>query len=236
MRKNFFFLLCLLAVPSFASENLSTLIADARVLAQDASSPTRQRFSDSNITEYLNEAQSEALAANNCLMQSTQFQLTPGVTYYALPSNFLSIVRVTIGAANHQMMLEQSPRSLDGRSRGWESASGYPVYYFLDFSTPTSIGFTPWPAAAADTDTVKVEYDITANLLVNSTDLPFNGVTTLQDYHHALAYFAAAMMDQVNDMTQRSTFYMNTFVGMVKLMADRCRLRPNYSPSAAGTP
>ncbi len=175
------------------------------------------------------------MSQSNCLMQSQTLQLLPGVTYYSLPSNFISIVRVTIGAQNHQMMLEQSPRSLDGRSRGWEAASGYPVYYFLNFSTPTAIGFTPWPAAATDTDTVKVEYNVTANRLVNSTDIPFNGVGTLQDYDHSLAYFAAAMMSQINDMASQGTSYLSLYAGVIKMMGSRCMERPNYSPSMTGS-
>lgn len=214
-----------------ASENLSQLITDARVLARDPSSNSRQRFTDVQVTEFINQGQREALSSNHCLAQNITFQLVPGSTYYNLPQNFLNITRVTIGT---KWIQEMSPAALDGRSRGWEAASGYPTYYFVNFSSRSLIGFAPWPAAATDTDTVKVEFDIQANDLVNSTDIPFNGVLELQDYHHALAYFAAGMMAAVDEHPSQSTAYLGIFVNEVKMMNSHCVERSNYFPSATG--
>jgi hypothetical protein len=215
-----------------ASETLSQLITDSRVLVLDSASTTRQRFSDTQITELLNQAQRQAVNHSRCLSAALTFSLTPGVTYYALPSNFLYFERVTVGS---KWLQEMTPAALDGRSRGWEASSGYPTYYFINFSSRTQIGFAPWPAASTDTDTVKVEYDIAANDLANSTDIPFNGVTELQEYQHGLAYYAAAIMATIEGLDSQAKAYMSVYSQTIKDMTDSCRERPNYLPSATGS-
>lgn len=219
-------------VPLKAAETLSQLITDARVLTLDAASSTRQRFSDTQITQFLNVGQRQAMINNHCLQQNLVFQLVPGTTYYSLPSNYLAITRVTIGS---KWLLEMTPASLDGRSRSWETASGYPTYYFTNYSSRSLVGFAPWPATSSDTDTVKVEYDIQANDLINSTDQPFNGINELQDYHHMLAYFAAYVMETIEGQTAQAQAFLGIYTNGVKEMTNHCTERPNYLPSAAGT-
>lgn len=236
MRRDCSFILLLalggFARPAVATETLTQLIAEARVLALDGSSATRQQFSDAQITQFLNEGQRESLTQTRCLRQSQVYTLVPGTTYYALPSNYLTMERLTIG---FKYLQEMSPAALDGRSRAWEAASGYPTYYFINWSSPTMVGFAPWPAQSTDTDTIKMEYDVQANDLVNGTDLPYNGVTQMFDYHHALAYFAAAMMSAIQGQAGRQQSYQGIYVGMVTAMKNRCLERPNYLPSATGT-
>lgn len=216
-----------------AALTLSQLISEARTLALDGSSSSRQRFSDSQITEFLNEAQREALTQSRCLRQDQVFQLVPGTTYYPLANNYLAMARVTVG---YKYIQEMTPAGLDGRSRGWEAASGYPTYYFVNWSSPTLVGFAPWPATATDTDTVKIEYDVQATDMSSSSDVPFNGVPRMYDYHHALAYFGAAMMSAIDGQATRQTAYQQVYAGVVVAMAKRCLERPNYLPSATGTP
>lgn len=173
------------------------------------------------------------MTMGHCLQQNITFSLTPGVTYYALPANYQNVTRVTIGS---KWMQEMSPAALDGRSRGWEQAGGYPTYYFINFSSRGLIGFAPFPNDSTDTDTIKVEYSVQAADLVNGADLPFNGINELQDFHHSLAYFAAAMMSTVDGQQTQSQNYMGIYQGMVKAMNARCSERMNYMPSSTGMP
>lgn len=215
------------------SETTAQLISGARLLALDAASSTRQRFSDADILKFLNQGQREALTVTRCLRQSTSFQLVTGTTYYSLPSNYLAMERLTVGT---KYLQEMSPAGLDGRSRAWEAASGYPTYYFVNFASPTVVGFAPWPAQSTDTDTVKMEFDVQATDLAVGTDVPFNGVATMFDYHHALAYFAAAMMSAIEGQPQRQQLYQGVYAAVVAAMAKRCLDRPNYLPSGTGSP
>ena len=227
-------LLCPLFSPAVqASENLATLITQARTLDRDAVSSTRQRFTDAQITGFINDAQRQAMATTHCLTGSMTFSLLPGVTYYALPSNFLSMDRVTLAQVGN--IMEMSPGALDGRSRGWELTSGHPVYYFINFSSRGLLGFAPFPQTAGDTDTVKAEFYIQANDLASPTDLPYNGAGEFQDYHQGLAYYAAALMAAIDGQGTQSTGFMSVFSGTVGTMKARCMERPRYMPSAAGT-
>jgi hypothetical protein len=233
MRKLLILLLLVAPVHVRAAETLSQLIADVRALTLDGASSTRQKFTDSQITTFLNQGQREMMQMDRCLENSIIFTLVPGTTYYPLPNNYNNIDRVTIGS---KWLQQLSVGALDGRSRGWEASSGYPTYYFINISSRGLVGFAPWPAQSTDTDTVKIEYSIQATDLVNSSDLPFNGVNELQDFHHALAYWAAATISNIMNQPERSTYYMSLYQYLAKKFDSSCREQPAYSPSGAATP
>lgn len=216
-----------------AAENLTQLIADVRVLTQDAANASYSHFSDSQITTLLNQAQREILAGNHCLQQTFVFQLVPGTTYYPLPPNYTVIERVLIG---YKMIPQMTPAALDSQSLGWEYASGYPNRYFINFSSRGLVGFAPFPQQSTDTDTIKVDYDVQANDLVNPTDYPYNAVNELQDYQHALAYWTASTIEQVDQQPQRAQFYLTLYAAVGSQMKAKCRDLTNYRPSASGQP
>lgn len=224
--------LAVLGVPHPASsETLSQLITDARVLGLDAASTTRQRFTDSQITELLNQAQRDAVGQTQPLQSSIVFQLVPGTTYYPLPTDYLTMARLTVG---QQYIQEASPSALDGRSRGWPLASGYPVYYFINWSSPTLVGFSPWPATSSDTDTVRMDYFQAAADMSASTDQPYNSVPKLTNFHHGLAYYAAAMMLINTANTTMVQGYIAEYQATVAALKVRAMQRPSYLPSAVG--
>lgn len=215
------------------SATLAQLIQTARVLALDAGSTTRQRFSNQEITDFLNDAQSDSVAQTQPLQSSRQFQLVPGTTYYPLPDDYLAMARVTIAQL---YMQEASPAALDGRSRGWPQASGYPVYYFINWSSPTVVGFTPWPAQASDTATIRMDYFQNAAEMVNATDQPFNGVPKLLNFHQGLAYYAAAMMLTNSGHQSMVQAYLAEYQANMAGLKIRAMQRPNYLPSSSGIP
>ncbi len=221
------------ALPARAGETLSQLIADVRVLTQDPANASYSHFTDSQITTLLNQAQREILAGNHCLQQTMVFQLVPGTTYYPLPANYTVIERLTIGAKSIPQI---TPAAMDSQSLGWEYATGYPNRYFINFSSRGLVGFAPWPQQSTDTDTIKVDYDVQANELVNAGDYPYNGVNELQDYQHALAYWASATIEQVDQQPQRAQYYLTLYAAVGSQMKAKCRDLTNYRPSASGTP
>lgn len=223
----------LLTNRSRAAETLAQLTADVRILTQDAPASAYNHFTDAQITTFLNQAQREILAGNHCLQQTFVFQLVPGTTYYPLPPNYTVIERVTIGA---KMIPQMTPAALDSQSLGWEYASGYPNRYFVNFSSRGLVGFAPWPQQSTDIDTIKVDYDVQANDLVNAGDYPYNSVNELQDYQHALAYWAAAMIEQIDQQPQRAQAYLTFYAAMGTQMKVKCRDLTNYKPSASAAP
>ncbi len=223
----------LLAGRAAAGENLSQLVSDVRVLTQDAANSSYSHFSDAQITTLLNQAQREVLAGSHCLQQTLVFQLVPGTTYYPLPTNYTVIERLTIGAKSIPQM---TPAALDSQSLGWEYASGYPNRYFINFSSRGLVGFEPFPQTSTDTDTIKVDYDVQAQDLVNATDYPYNAVNELQDYQHALAYWAASVIEQIDQQQQRAAPYLTLYAAVAAQMKMKCRDLTNYKPSASGQP
>lgn len=216
-----------------SAETLAQLISDVRVLTLDASSSSRQHLSDTQLTTFLNQAQREMMAGSSCLQQTVSFPLVIGTTYYPIPSNYLVIQRITIGFKSIPQM---TPASLDSQSLGWEYASGYPNRYFINFSSRGLVGFAPFPQQTADLDTIKVDYTIKASDLVLPGDVPFNGVGELEDYQHALVYWAAATVSQLNKQAAVASYYFELSKGVAAMMRMKCRDLSNYKPGASGTP
>lgn len=204
---------------------------DARLLARDANSNTRQRFADSEVTNFLNQGQREAVSRTQCIERSFSFQLTVGNTYYALPADYLTARRVT---RSNLSLTEMTPAALDGRSRGWETASGKPVYYWVNWSSRGLVGFSPFPAQSTDTDTVKMDYFAMTSDMSSDSDTPFNGIAEFVDYHQMLSYYAAARMTAIDGRVALTQLYVQIYELMLKSMSDHCKARPNYLPSATG--
>ncbi len=179
------FILVLLFIPSLSqARTLSQLQADTRILASDAVS-SREMFSDQNITDYLNEGQKMATNQTWCLHSNVSISLSANTTYYSLPSNLEGIDRLTLnGVVINQII----PTALDASNAQWEGLNGTPYYYFVNFSSANMIGFTPWPNVS--TGTVSIDYSVQSNDMVNASDIPFNGVNSLQPYGYILSYYA----------------------------------------------
>lgn len=215
------------------ARSLSQLQGDSRLLARDANSNTRQRFSDSEVTNFLNQGQREAISRTTCIERSFTFQLSRNTTYYPVPSDFLTVRRVTRGS---MAMTELSPAGLDGRSRGWETASGKPTYYFQNWSSRALVGFTPWPSLATDTDTIKMDYFAMTQEMASASDQPFNNIAEFYDYHQMLSYYAASRMTAIDGRVTLTQLYVQIYESMLKSMSDHCKSRPNYLPSAVAIP
>lgn len=227
--------------------NYYSLIGNVRTLTADISSPL-PNFDNFQIIEFLNEAQQEILMGSHCLQQTMQFQLIPGTTYYPMPPNYTVIERVTVGSKSIPQM---TPAALDSQSLGWENASGYPNRYFINFSSRDLVGFAPWPQFATDTDTVKIDYDVVADTItypfaipfgiginpnLYPNQIPYNGVNEVAEYRHALAYWAASMIEQAEGKQALASSYMGVFTAVATQLRMKCRDLTNYRPSASGTP
>lgn len=222
-----------LALPtSICARQLSSLITDSRVLATD-NSTERQRFSDAQIAQLLNDAQRQAISVTWCLEKSVQFELVAGTTYYSLPSDFLAFRRVT---RDHMLLNEMTPAALDSKSEGWEEASGLATYYFVNFSSPSKIGVAPFPQTSTDTGTIRMDYFQQPTDMSASVDQPFNGVITLYPYHNALAYYAASRMASIDGRMDVSPLFLQQYAAYVDQMKNKCKERPNYLPGARSSP
>ena len=232
MRPLLFLAVLALVAPASSQLTLAQLDTNARTLTLDAKSD-RQRFSDAQIYEWINEGQQNLIGYSRCLRASYTFSLIPGVTYYQMPADFQGIERVTIGG---KMIPQMTPASLDSQSLGWEYESGYPNRYFVNYASRTLVGFAPFPQQSTDTDTIKVDYTVQANQLVNPTDIPFNGSPDLYTYQFGLAYFAASVMAAIQGQQAQSQLYMQLYTATAATMQQKCIVLTNYLPSASSQP
>lgn len=218
-----------IGVPAHAS-TLGELRSDARSLITDAQS-TRQRFSNSELNNWINEGQRIADIKTLCTYKAFSFPLVIGTTYYSLPNDFLQLRRVT---RDFLAIQELTPAGLDGRSAEWENQSGLPTYYFLNFSSRTKIGFAPFPNATSDLATMKVEYMAYSKSLTLDSDIPFEGIVEFYPFHYVLSYYAAYKASIVDERYEKAKGFLESYTSMTDLMKSRCVERPNYLPSMVG--
>jgi len=207
----------------------SEIRTEVRTLALDAGS-SRNRFSNARILAMVNECQRQANIEAKPIIKSFQFELATDTTWYALPSDFLQVYRVT---HDYDVLKENSPEALD-RTDGWEETGGEPTDYFIDFASRTKIGVYPWPDTTSDTGTVRVEYIAQVSDLTGDTSVPFNSITELYPYHYGLAYCAAAHMTAIDGRSDLAQLYFAQYAAMVKRLATEAKSRPSYRPSAIG--
>lgn len=224
-------LLTSFSVPSY-SKTASEIISDARVLARDPSATGRARFTDAQILGFINEGQRDAIGATLCIRKAYVFDTSSGTVYYALPSDFMQIDRVL---SDNERLEEKSPAKLDQNSAEWETVTGEPINFFINFSSRTKIGIYPYPVSNSSTETVKVEYYAQAAELTSS-DTPFNAITEFTPFHQMLAFYAAAEMGYIDGLINQSDRYFQRYAIYRQQFNDYCRARPGYFPNAAVAP
>ena len=220
----------LLLFPVFAqARQLSDLRSDARIYSRDGAETGRPRFTNADINALINEAQRDVIGYTKCVFSATQFQLVAGTTYYSLPSDSISIKRVT---RDNFKLLERSPENLD-KLNEWEEVSGLPTEYFINFSSRTKIGMYPFPGSTTDTGTVKVELYSQATDLSADADQPFENISEFYPFHQMLAYYAAYRMVEVDGNLGLADRYQARYLRDRETFKDYCVDRPSYRPSAS---
>lgn len=216
-----------LAEPASA-RTLTQLRSDVRVLISDSGTQSaRYRFTDTQVDDFINECQREAVGQAWPLMLATSFELVADDQYYSLPDTFLAVRRVTW---ENRVLEERSPTILD-KTKEWEETEGTPLYYFVTFASRTTLGIYPIPADSSSTGTVKVEYYAQANDLASSSDVPFNGVREFYPFHHVLAYCAAGRLSAIMGRTELTPLYLQTYTQGLARLASTAVARPSSSPA-----
>ena len=221
---------CLLASLCGLSEarQLSDLRSDVRVLISDSGGiGARYRFTDTQITDLLNECQRDAVAQTWPLIKATNIALVAGTTYYGLPNTFLAVKRVTW---RNRVLPEKSPVSLDS-TKEWETVSGVPQNYFITFASRTTIGIYPWPADSSSTGTIKIDFYSQADDLSATTDQPFNNVREFYPMHHALAYCSASRLAAIDGQGDVAGLYLQLYIQTLSRLGGTAMGRPSYTPS-----
>ena len=219
-----------LLIPATAEAiTLATLRADCRVLVQDTGS-TRNRFTDAQLLRFLNEGQKDLVQYAKPIRKPYQFELVAGTTYYAAPSDFLSVERLT---RSHQVLSEQSVKALDKQIQ-WQTTPGLPISYFVNHSSRSLIGFYPFPATTSSTGTIRMEYNASATDLSADSDQPFNGIGELQPYGYYVSLYCGYRAALIDSMTVQAQAYYAEYRRGSEMLASDAFARPNYRPGAVG--
>lgn len=208
------------------------ILTRARVLLRDTSSDTtRQRFSDTQLLNWLNDGQREANAFGFVLQSSYTFQLVSGTTEYALPTDFLTPWRVTYkGRKIEQTSFNQQ----DATSVAWQTQSvGTPNGYYIYLASSPTIGFVPAPSSTS-TGTIVVWYIQQTTDMTTTTQVPFNSWSQLIPYHSGLAYFIAyrglwAIGDQ-----ELASNYLQEWQQWIQALKAGIGRQPDFTPGFSG--
>lgn len=219
-----------LAIPSYAL-TASNIITQARILLNDSSSDTgRQRFSDAQLLQFLNDGQREANIFSWVLRSSYTFTLTGGTTEYALPSDFLTTWRITLSG---NKLDQTSFNQLDAESAGWQTSRALkPTKYYVYLATTSVIGFVPAPTTS--TGIIVVYYIQQPTEISSLSSSPWNNWTILSPYHSGLIYYIAyrgylTLLDDKTAMT-----YFNEWTLYVNSLKEATLKMPDFNPGMAG--
>ena len=228
MKKILFLLLFFLPINLYAL-SLSDLLTNSRLLIKDTS-PTRQRYTDAQLTGFINSAQKDVINNTWVIIKSTTIILTSGTTYYSIPTDTLSVYRVTREGKN---LPETSLQKLDGDAgnSAWDKAGGIPNSYFQDPTRTNRVGFYPWPNSSSSTGTVTFMYYAQGMDLSSASDVPFNSELRFYPYHELLQYFTAYRIYFLEGEMEKATLYREEYESRLAVMAGRIGMKQNFNPS-----
>lgn len=212
---------------------LSQIQTEIRVRVKDTFTG-RQRYSDTQLTALINEAQRDVINNTWVVTKSTSFATTLGTTYYTIPSDVLAIQRVTSSFLN---IPEATLIKLDGDNgnSAWELSSGkYPQFYFQDYAQSNKIGIYPWPLDATSTTTVKIIYSSQVSDLASASDVPFNGESRYLSYDDLLIFYPAYRIYLIEGEQEKATIYRQEYESRLQVMVQAIGKKPNYNPGVSG--
>jgi len=230
-------LLSLLLIAGFtfpvSALTLAEIRTEIRVRIKD-NNTTRQRYTDAQLLELINEAQRDAVNKTWVLNKSTDIPLVIGTTYYTVPTDNISLQRVTI---NNRRIPETSLIKLDSDSgsSAWANTYGLPQQYFQDPARTTQIGVYPWPNNSLSTGTLHIIYNCQAPDLVSDSDVPFNAELRWYPYHDTLIFYPAFRVYLIENEIERATASRQEYEAAILTMNARIGNRPDFNPSMAGT-
>lgn len=225
------------SAPPGRALTLSDLKTEIRRNVRDTStSSTLQRYSDGLIRSFINEAQKDVVNDTWCLQNTTFYVLTAGVTYYALPSDFLAVMQVNYRESTGRIrgLDEVSKRALFQQNPDWARQAGPPVNYFTQYSTQAAttldIVYVPIPTSAS-TGTAIIDYYSTVTDLSDDSDVAFNGLRHLYPYHHSIIDLVSYRISMIEGDVSAAEVYLKMYAGRVQTMMNRFKNSPNYLPS-----
>jgi hypothetical protein len=217
-------------VPSARALTLTQMITAVRRNVRDTSSTTTlQRYSDSLITDFLNEGQRDFAAETFLIERSTAIATTASIAYYALPTNFLSVAQAYNLVSTTTVDLERVTRAfVYEQNPDWATITGSPTQYWIrndeTQSIQSQIALYPVPTGAS-TGTLTVHYYARPTDLSAASDVPFDNMQHLDSYNHALIFYATGRLKLAEGKGDEAEAYMNLYNSLIENASDRFRAK-----------
>jgi hypothetical protein len=213
-----------------------------RLVKDTATSSTLQRYSDTVLLSFLNQAQREVISASLPLENTTSYTLSSGTTYYSLPTDLVSVkfIKLKDATLRTRKLQQVSYKATLESNPDYERLSGPPMQYFIRPSTSSTVttldvAFLPVPTTSS-TGTATVTYYKQATTLSADSDVLLDGDSTLLPYHEAVVYGAVAKIKLIEG-DPSSSVYLQLQQSGIQVMNSRLGEMPDYGPGlSAGSP
>lgn len=225
-------------ISSSEAMTVSDILSRARVYLKDqASSASRQTFSDATLMTYISDGQREANSYDWLILQRVSITLLANTTEYALPADFMASTRVIYkkSSANTYLKLDQTSfNQLDAESMGWMGLSaGTPTKYYVYLTTSPVIGVLPAPSAAS-TGTIQVDYVANTVDVTATTATPFNGFGIFTPYHPYLVYYVVCRGYQTLEENDLAAPFCDQWTQGIMMMKTGVLKQPDFNPNFGG--
>lgn len=213
---------------------LSEVIQNCRIDLRDTTADSNfQRFSDTQLTAFINEGQRDVVNRTWLIQSTYSFGLSSGTRFYPLPADFLIPMRVML---NNQRLQATAYNALDQNFTDWTKITSTSTAYFIDtfMSTTTYIGFYPLPRFPTGESAVVLQYAQNPTLLSAATDIPFNGKNSLYVFHDILADYCALKGWLIQSRPDMSGAYGSLYSARVAEIKEGINRSPDYNPSSQG--
>ncbi len=239
MRK-ILFLFALLIFPIQAKALTHAQIkTELRLRIKDTLS-TRQRYTDAQLTNLINEAHRDIVNKTHPLYNLTQVAVSTGANSASTPTDLLEYYRVlyttNTSSDSGYVLTETSLYQLDSLNNGnnWIRTHGAPTNYYQDPTAPDKIIFFPIPSTTTQTGNLFIWYVQKANTLASDSDTPFQGINRYQDYSDLLVYYPAAIIYQIEGEGDKATAYMTLYADRLAELKNYVFTHPNFIPGFSG--
>jgi hypothetical protein len=188
------------------------------------STQDQRRYGDSVLNKLVNEAQKQVVSLTWCLEKSTVVTVVNGTAHYTMPSDFLAPIQVLFSnpsgtETDLEIMTREKVYGLDA---DWETSTGALVGYWVrNDSRVQAQQYLSLYDSPNSTGTLTVHYFSSGADLSAGTDIPFDGLLHLYQFHPMLVYFVSARLKQFEGKFDEAESYFRLYGVMEKNLIDR---------------
>lgn len=228
MKKILLLIIALFSAGASNALTLSTIRTEIRIRIKDSDS-TRQRYTDAQLNNIINQTQRDVVNVSWIIKKSTAISLVTNTTYYAIPTDLIAIHRLMFRNYN---LPETTLQELDSKSEfgKWPEQAGIPTAYFQDPARPSSIGISPWPNNLSSTGTINMIYYSQGTDLSSDSDVPFNSDTRYYPYHDLLIYEPCYKIMLIEGENDKAGEYKSYYESRLQILLAAIGNKPNFLP------